>query len=105
MTKRNSIETLIASEKAMALFFSTTNCSVCTFLKPKIEELIESNFPKIKFQPINLTERPELTAVFGVFTAPTLLVFFEGKEFIRKSQNMGIQEVKEAIERLYSLMD
>lgn len=105
MIEKNYIERLIASEKAVALFFSTTNCSVCTFLNPKIKGLIETDFPTIKFHAINLTEQPEFSSVFSVFTAPTLLVFFEGKEYIRKSQNMGIQEVRESIERIYRLME
>lgn len=58
----------------------------------------------MEFQAINLNEYPEFSSVYGVYTAPTLLVFFEGKEFIRKSQNMGIGEVREAIDRLYKIL-
>ncbi|HZW76981.1 MAG TPA: thioredoxin family protein [Flavobacteriaceae bacterium] len=96
---------MLKDRQMVVFFFSTENCSVCTTLKPKIREMIEIHFPKMEFQTINLNDQPELTSVFGVYTAPTLLVYFEGKEYIRKSQNMGIDEVKEAIERLYKLMD
>ncbi|NOR74994.1 MAG: thioredoxin [Draconibacterium sp.] len=99
-------EFLVLKEKEPALlgYFSTEACNVCKVLKPKVEELIESNFPKIKLAYIKSDKLPELAAQNQVFAAPTILVFIEGREYIRKSRNIGISELQREIERPYSMM-
>jgi thioredoxin 1 len=52
--------------------------------------LIQSEFPKIKLIYIKSDILPEVAAQNQVFAAPTILVFFDGKEYIRKSRNIGI---------------
>jgi len=47
---------------------------------------------------------PEVAAQNQVFAAPTILVFFDGREYIRKSRNIGISELQTEIERPYSMM-
>jgi hypothetical protein len=47
---------------------------------------------------------PEVAAQNRVFAAPTIVVFFAGRETIRKSRAFGIDELKAEISRPYSLM-
>lgn len=91
-------------EPAMLAYFSTRVCSVCKVLKPKVEELIRANFPKLKLVYIQSDKLPEVAAQNSVFSAPTLLVFFDGRETIRKSRSIGIGELKLEIERPYSML-
>lgn len=91
-------------EPALLAYFSTEICNVCKVLKPKVSELVQSEFPKIKLIYIKSDELPELAAQNQVFAAPTILVFFEGKEYIRKSRNIGIGELQREIERPYSMI-
>jgi len=88
----------------MLVYFSTDACSVCHVLKPKVEELIQTKFPKVKLAYIKSDELPEIAAQNQVFTAPTLLVFFDGCEYIRKSRNIGLSELEKELDRLYSMM-
>lgn len=90
-------------EPALLAYFSTEICNVCKVLKPKVSELVQNEFPKIKLIYIKSDELPELAAQNQVFAAPTILVFFEGKEYIRKSRNIGIGELQREIERPYSM--
>ena len=90
-------------EPALLAYFSTEICNVCKVLKPKVSELVQNEFPKIKLIYIKSDELPELAAQNQVFAAPTILVFFEGKEYIRKSRNIGISELQREIERPYSM--
>ena len=85
-------------------YFSTDSCNVCKVLKPKVAELIENEFPEIKLVYIKSDVFPEIAASFQIFAAPTILIFFEGKEFIRKSRNIGINELHLEISRPYSLL-
>lgn len=91
-------------ETALLCYFSTEACNVCKILKPKVGELIESEFPKIKLAYIKSDKLPEVAAQNQVFAAPTILVFFDGREYIRKSRNIGIGELHKEIERPYSMI-
>lgn len=91
-------------EPALLAYFSTETCNVCKVLKPKVAELIQSEFPKIKLVYIKSDILPEVAAQNQVFAAPTILVFFDGKEYIRKSRNIGISELHKEIDRPYSMM-
>ena len=98
------IRNLTNSEIAVALYFSTPNCGVCEALLPKLHNLFRVDFPKIRFQHIGADRNPEIAANFNVFAAPTLLVFFEGKEFSRNVRNLSILQLKEKLKRPYDLL-
>lgn len=102
----NSIEEFSKQkqEPAVLVYFSTQACSVCHVLKPKVEELVMAKFPKLKLLSVKSDEQPEIAAQNQVFAAPTLLVFFDGRESIRKSRNIGIGELQHEIERPYSMV-
>jgi thioredoxin 1 len=95
---------LIEEEPALLAYFSTEVCKVCKVLKPKVEDLIQSEFPKIKLAYIKSDKLPEVAAQNRVFAAPTILIFFDGREYIRKSRNIGIGELQQEIARPYSMM-
>lgn len=95
---------LLSSEQALLAYFSTDACNVCKVLKPKVAELIEEVFPEIEMVYVKSDHLPEVAAQNRVFTAPTILVFFEGREYIRKSRNIGILELQREIERPYSMI-
>jgi thioredoxin-like negative regulator of GroEL len=92
------------TEPALLAYFSTEACNVCKVLKPKVAELIQTEFPKVKLIYIKSDILPEVAAQNQVFAAPTILVFFEGREYIRKSRNIGIGELRREIERPYSMI-
>jgi thioredoxin-like negative regulator of GroEL len=91
-------------EPALLGYFSTEACNVCKVLKPKVADLIKAEFPKIKLAYIKSDVLPEVAAQHQVFAAPTLLIFLDGREYIRKSRNIGIAELHREIERPYSMM-
>lgn len=95
------ISSLIASEPAVLLYFKNDNCGPCLVLRPKIQELVERKFPKLKFIVVDSVEHPEINGEFGVFANPTILVFFDGREYIRKSKYVSITELESEILRLY----
>jgi thiol-disulfide isomerase/thioredoxin len=98
------IEQLITEKAAVLLYFYNDNCAPCKILRPKVQELVQDNFPNIEFRLINAEQFPVTSAQFGVFASPALLVFFEGKEYIRESKNISIGELHDKIERIYSMI-
>ncbi|MBN1987971.1 MAG: thioredoxin family protein [Bacteroidales bacterium] len=104
-----NISSVIESERylketAIALYFTTPTCSVCHSLKPHVQKLLSSDFPKIQFHEVDIPSSPEVCGHFTVFTAPTLIIFFEGKEFKRFTRAFGVAELKQALERPYKLL-
>ncbi|OFX25703.1 MAG: thiol reductase thioredoxin [Bacteroidetes bacterium GWA2_31_9b] len=104
ITSLAEINKCITKDKALLIYFSNTNCNVCKVLKPKIYDLLSAEFPLMKMYYCDTIEFPEISAQNSIFTVPTILVFFNGKEFIRKSRNIGITELQKEIERPYMLM-
>ncbi len=91
-------------DTATLKYFSHQDCNVCKVLMPKIQHLLNEEFPKMEFQYINVQEQPDVAASFQVFTVPTILIFFEGKEYYRFARNLSINQLKEAIERPYNML-
>ena len=91
-------------EYSAALFyFSTLSCSVGEALEPKVRELVATQFPRIEFIWIDMNAAPEILGSQNVFVEPTLLLFVEGKEYLRRSRNVHLSEFKEAVQRIYDL--
>jgi hypothetical protein len=58
----------------------------------------------MKLAFVSTLKYPELPAIFNEFANPTLITFFDGREFIRESKYISIPQLAEAIERPYSLI-
>jgi thiol-disulfide isomerase/thioredoxin len=95
---------ILTKEPAVLFYFSTISCSVGEAFEPKVKNLLLNRFPKIKFFNIDLNMAPKVAAHYSAFVEPTILVFFDGKETIRKSRSIGIYELEEAIKRPYKLI-
>lgn len=94
---------LIENNAAVLLYFSGKNCSVCTVLKPKIKESFETHFPKIVLVEVPTDEALETTAKFGVFSLPTMILYIEKKEFLKRGRNVSVPLVIEEVKRVYEL--
>ena len=104
ITSLKNLQRILSDNTIVLLYFSTASCSVGEALEPKVKNLIFSKFPKIVFYHVDINYFPDISANFSVFTEPTILVFFYGKETIRKSRNIGVYELQEAIEKRYKLI-
>lgn len=104
MQVAEDIKKIIEENLAVMLYFSAPSCNVCHALKPKLVEAIESNFEKFKIVSIDTSVDQETAAYFNVFAIPTVLVFLDGREFLRKSRHMSVDEVVREIERPYEIM-
>jgi thioredoxin 1 len=103
-TEMTQIDEYIKSEPAIMVYFSHDDCNVCKVLRPKIEEMLINEFPRVKRMYCDTVKYPEIAAQRGIFAVPTILVFFEGKEFIRVSRNISIDELKRQIQRPYRMV-
>lgn len=94
----------IATTDAVLLYFWGDNCNVCEALRPKIKEAFDENFPKIEQLYLNAKSNAEISAHFGVFSIPTMIVFLDGREFVKASRNISIDQLVTQVDRPYSMM-
>jgi len=101
---REEFSALLSTHPAVLAYFSTPDCSVCKVLKPKVKELLASDFPEVRFVYIDCIQHPDIAAQQNVFAVPTIVVFFDGRETIRKSRSFGIGELHDSLVRPYQLL-
>lgn len=97
------LQNIIDTNDAVMVYFSGENCGVCKALMPKVKELFDNSYEKVKQVYISADKFPQTAAQFQVLTIPTLIVFFDKKEFVKQSRHISIQELSNAIDRPYSI--
>ncbi|MDX9882016.1 MAG: thioredoxin family protein [Prolixibacteraceae bacterium] len=104
ITGTSDWEALLQKEEALLVYFSVTGCPVCKTLKPKVVALISNYFPKMGIAFVEMDQMPVLAAQNRIFAAPSVIVFFAGKEYIRKGRGFSVEELKTEIKRIYLRM-
>jgi len=94
----------IKQSDACLIYFSHEQCNVCKVLKPKVVEMCEVHFPLLKIAYADTVNYPDIAGQNGIFTVPGILVFFDGKEYIRVARNISIAEFQKQISRYYEMM-
>ena len=100
----SEFQNLSIKHKSVCFYLSTLDCSVCKVLKPKVFEMLKNDFPKIHFCNIDLNKAKEISGQLSVFSVPTILVYFDGKETIKTSRNVHLEELREQIDRYYKII-
>ncbi|WP_010098258.1 thioredoxin family protein [Ornithinibacillus scapharcae] len=95
-----AIETFIKSSTLTFLYISRPECSVCHGLKPQVKELMKQ-YPEIQLGHIDAAEVEEIAGHFSIFTVPVLLLFVEGKEYIREARIVHMDLFQEKIDKIY----
>lgn len=98
------LQELISNNRGVLVYFYNDNCAPCINLRPKVQAMVNEDFPLLQLEFVDSIKYPELPALFGVFSSPALLVFFEGKEFIRESKYVSMEALREDIERYYTMV-
>jgi len=70
----------------------------------QIAEMLKEKFPKVKMVYADTVNSPEIAGQNSVFAVPTIITYMGGREYFRKSRNIGIGELKELINRPYQMI-
>ncbi|WEB82232.1 thioredoxin family protein [Vagococcus lutrae] len=89
----------IADEKLSLLYIGQKNCSVCHGLKPQIQKIM-SEFPDVYTMEVDAMDVPEVAGEFQVLTVPVVLLFVEGKEYLRKARIIQTAQFKAEVEKI-----
>jgi len=99
-----NINNTIKENLCVMVYFSAPTCNVCHALKPKLLEALDENFKDFKVESVDISVEEDIAPHFGVFAIPTVLIFLDGQEFLRKSRHMSVAEVIKEIQRPYEIM-
>ena len=98
------LQNIIRTEVGVLLYFSGENCNVCHALRPKFKELFDAEFPQLKQIYLDAHENIEISAHFQVFSVPTMMVFMDGREFVKEGRSVSLYQLKEKLSRPYKMM-
>ncbi len=91
---KTDLKKRIHEHEAVLAYFFSNKCAPCISLRPKISELINQKFPKMKLFLIESETEPKLSADYQVFASPTIILFFDGKETRRFSKYISTYNKK-----------
>lgn len=103
LTSIEETDLFIEKNDLAFLYITMPNCSVCQGLQPQMEEMF-TKYPKIATRTIDASEVKEIAGKFNIFTAPVLLLFVEGKEYIREARIVHTEAFEEKVSRIYENM-
>ncbi|GMQ55753.1 hypothetical protein AN1V17_01450 [Vallitalea sediminicola] len=92
------IDNLIANNEICTLLISSSQCGVCISVESKLDELAEE-IKNINVSKVKIDTVPETSGKFLVFTVPTILVFYKGKEVIRQSRFIQFNKLRVEIDK------
>ncbi|OZU88929.1 thiol reductase thioredoxin [Virgibacillus indicus] len=100
LTDMEMTERFIEENKLSFLYISRPDCSVCHSLLPQVQELM-MKYPEIKLGHINADDVQDVASRFSIFTVPVLLLFVEGKEYVREARIVHMDLFDEKVNKIY----
>lgn len=94
----------ISRNKLVLAYFGREECQTCVALKPKVKEMITTKFPETIFLDIETSHASEIYGQYTIFTVPSILLFVEGREILRRSRIISILELETLISKIYRLI-
>ncbi|KKB36018.1 thioredoxin family protein [Bacillus thermotolerans] len=99
----SKLQEIINDHEAVLVFVSAPNCSVCTAMQPRVEELLKQ-FPSVKSVYVNTGSAPEISGQYTVFSVPAILFFIHGKEAFRKARFIRLDELEHEVSQVLKLI-
>lgn len=94
----NEIKQVVQEHALVLLLIKTSGCGVCESIQTKAASLLEIH-AAVKGNYVFLEDAPDMAAEYLVLAAPTLLLFFQGKEVYRESRFVRFEELEQVLQR------
>ncbi|RLI83315.1 thioredoxin [Archaeoglobales archaeon] len=99
-----NFEDEIKKKKLVVVDFWAPWCMPCRMLTPVLEKLEKEYNGKVEFTKLNTDENPNIAARFGIFSIPTVMMFYDGEivnTFIGAMPESAVRlEIEKALEKI-----
>lgn len=89
----------LVAEGLVIIEFGTSLCCACGGIRLKIEQWKSKRIRPVIYQYISMDENKALAAQEGIFAGPAVLVYIDGKIFIRKIGYFSLEKILQDIDR------
>ncbi len=93
----------INKEKLVLVDFWAEWCMPCRMLTPILEKL-EQEFEEVEFAKLNTDENPNIAMKYGIFSIPTVMMFYKGEivnSFVgAMPESVVRREIEKALEKI-----
>lgn len=96
----NAINEFIQKHQLSFIYISRPGCSVCHGLLPQVQTLMKK-YPGIQLGHVDAEEVEAVAGRFSVFTVPVLLLFVDGKEYVREARIVHMDQFDRKINKIY----
>lgn len=103
LTDKTELKRLRRKNKLLFIQFGAQNCGPCIAIREKIDRWIEAHENTSAIY-IPIEKFPEIAAEEGVFTAPTVFVYVDGKLTVRESGYFGLEDIFIKAEKYINLL-
>ncbi len=94
----------IIAQQGVLVMFGSAHCHVCQVLQPKIQHMLQQQFPKMKFHYIDCEAHTDLCAQQGVFSLPVVRAYFMGQQAGEWVRAFSTGEIAAALARPYTMV-
>jgi len=101
LTTIDEVDSFIDQHQLSFIYISRPDCSVCHGLLPQVQSLMEK-YPEIQLGHVNADEVEVIAGRFFIFTVPVLLLFVDGKEYIREARIVHMDQFDEKVRKIYN---
>ena len=100
---REEMERRIREEPLVLFYLSRPACGVCTALKPKVSALA-ADYEGLKVFYVDLDKDESVAGQYSIFTIPGILVYVQGKEWIREARYVSIDQLQAKLDRIVEIL-
>ena len=100
----DNFEQVIREQDAVIMYFSNNVCGACDVLEDKITALLEKDYPKMNMYIVSTVTNPEIAGQNRIFAAPTIVIYFTGREQARFTRSVGMAQIVGVIDRPYQMI-
>lgn len=99
LTHIDKIAETMAGHRLCLFYIKAPDCGVCNVMLEKVGRMAE-NHPQLEAFYTDITEEPLIAGRFLVYSGPTALLLFEGKEVYRASGFIDVYELERKVIQL-----
>ena len=98
ITTFEDLMSTINNQKALLIYLSSPDCSVCHSDLPRVEEMVRRfSVPAVS---VNVMHVPKAAGQLSVFTVPVVLLYYKGREYHREARIIDFAELAKRMQEL-----